>query len=164
MNPERISTRPVPGGSSTPENEGVPNEPLRVTGSLLIPAEELDWRFSRASGPGGQGVNTTDSRVQLRWDVAASAALTDQQRARLLSRLASRLVDGVVQVTAAETRSQRQNREAAQRRLAELVAAGLAPPPRSRRATKPTRGSVERRIAGKRRRSDVKRLRRDLGD
>jgi ribosome-associated protein len=142
----------------------MPTEPLRVTGSLLIPAEELEWRFSRASGPGGQGVNTTDSRVQLRWDVTASRALTEPQRARLLGRLATRLVDGAVQVTAAETRSQRQNREAAQRRLAEIVAAALAPPPRRRRATKPTRGSVERRIEGKRRRSDVKRLRRELGD
>jgi ribosome-associated protein len=142
----------------------MPTEPLRVTGSLLIPAEELEWRFSRASGPGGQGVNTTDSRVQLRWDVTASRALTEPQRARLLGRLATRLVDGAVQVTAAETRSQRQNREAAQRRLAENVAAALAPPPRRRRATKPTRGSVERRIEGKRRRSDVKRLRRELGD
>ncbi len=139
-------------------------EPLRVSGALVIPAEELEWRFSRASGPGGQGVNTTDSRVQLRWDVAASTALTPEQRDRLLSRLGTRLVDGVIQVTAAETRSQRQNREAAGRRLAELLAAGLAPPPRRRRQTKPTRGSVERRIAGKRRRSDVKRLRRDLSD
>jgi ribosome-associated protein len=135
-----------------------------VNASLMIPEAELEWRFSRASGPGGQGVNTTDSRVQLRWDVSASAVLTPEQRARVTARLSSRLIDGVLQVTASQQRSQRQNREAAARRLAELVAAALAPPPRPRRATRPTRGSNERRIAGKRRRSETKRLRRDTSD
>jgi ribosome-associated protein len=135
--------------------------PLRVSSTLEIPESELQWRFSRSSGPGGQGVNTTDSRAQLRWDIEASQALSDEQRARLLTRLAHRLTAGVLQVTASQQRSQLQNRDAAQRRLAEIVAAALAPPPRARRATKPTRGSVERRIAGKRRRSDIKRLRRN---
>ncbi len=138
--------------------------PLRINSSVVIPKHELQWRFSRSSGPGGQGVNTTDSRAQLRWDVATSSALTPEQRSRALARLGHRLVDGVIQISASEQRSQLQNRDAAEQRLAEIVAAALAPPPRSRRATRPTRGSVERRIAGKRRRSDVKRLRRDTDD
>ena len=138
--------------------------PLRVNASVVIPDQELQWRFSRSSGPGGQGVNTTDSRAQLRWDTAASTALSPEQRSRLVARLGTRLTDGVLQISASEQRSQLQNRDAAERRLVEIVAAALAPPPRARRATRPTRGSVERRIAGKRRRSDVKRLRRDTGD
>jgi ribosome-associated protein len=138
--------------------------PLQVNGSVVIPEAELQWRFSRSSGPGGQGVNTTDSRVQLRWDAASSLALTEDQRTRLLHRLAGRLVNGVLQVSASEQRSQLQNRDAAERRLVETVAAALAPPPRTRRATRPTRGSQERRIAGKKRRSDIKRLRRDTSD
>jgi ribosome-associated protein len=138
--------------------------PLRVNGSVVIPEHELQWRFSRSSGPGGQGVNTTDSRAQLRWDITGSAAVTEEQRLRLLGRLGTRLTDGVLQISASEQRSQLQNRDAAERRLVDLVAGALAPPPRSRRATRPTRGSVERRIAGKRRRSDVKRLRRDTSD
>jgi ribosome-associated protein len=137
---------------------------LRVNAAVVIPEQELQWRFSRSSGPGGQGVNTTDSRAQLRWDVASSSAVTEDQRTRLLGRLGNRLTDGVLQISASEQRSQLQNRDAAQRRLVDLVAAALAPPPRARRATRPTRGSVERRIAGKRRRSDVKRLRRDTTD
>ena len=134
--------------------------PLHVRGSVVIPEAELVWRFSRSSGPGGQGVNTTDSRVELRYDVARSTALTETQRARALERLAGRLVDGVLSVTASEQRSQLRNRETAQRRLALEVAAAIAPPPRVRRPTRATRASVERRIAGKKRRSEIKRLRR----
>lgn len=138
--------------------------PLRVNGSVLIPEAELQWRFSRSSGPGGQGVNTTDSRVQLRWDLSTSSALTEDQRERARQRLGPRLINGVLQISASEQRSQLQNREAAELRLAEIVAAALAPPPRARRATRPTRGSQERRIAGKKRRSDLKKLRRDTRD
>jgi ribosome-associated protein len=138
--------------------------PLRVNGSVVIPEHELQWRFSRSSGPGGQGVNTTDSRAQLRWDVANSSAISHDQRSRLLARLSNRLTNGVLQISASEQRSQLQNRDAAERRLVEIVGSALAPPPRTRHATRPTRGSVERRIAGKRRRSDVKRLRRDTSD
>ncbi|QGN59102.1 alternative ribosome rescue aminoacyl-tRNA hydrolase ArfB [Nostocoides sp. HKS02] len=134
--------------------------PLHVRGSVVIPEAELVWRFSRSSGPGGQGVNTTDSRVELRYDVANSTALSPAQRARALERLAGRLVDGVLSVTASEQRSQLRNRETAQRRLALEVAAAIAPPPRMRRPTRATRASVERRIAGKKRRSEIKRLRR----
>ena len=138
--------------------------PLQVNGAVTIPEAELQWRFSRSSGPGGQSVNTTDSRAQLRWDVAASTALTADQRVRVMQRLGARLIDGVLQVSSSEQRSQLQNRDAAERRLVEIVAAALAPPPRARRATKPTRGSTERRIAGKKRRSDIKKLRRDTSD
>ena len=138
--------------------------PLQVNGAVTIPEAELQWRFSRSSGPGGQSVNTTDSRAQLRWDVAASTALTADQRVRVMQRLGARLIDGVLQVSSSEQRSQLQNRDTAERRLVEIVAAALAPPPRARRATKPTRGSTERRIAGKKRRSDIKKLRRDTSD
>lgn len=123
---------------------------------LVVPAAELEERFTRASGPGGQGVNTTDSRVQLSWDVAATTALTDRQRERVLARLSSRLVDTVLTVDAAEHRSQRRNRAAARERLAALLREALAPPPPPRRATKRTRGSQRRRLAAKRRRSELK--------
>ena len=138
--------------------------PLEVSPSVTIPETELSWRFSRSSGPGGQGVNTTDSRVELLFDVSASAALSPIQRARALERLAGRLVDGVLAVTASEHRSQLRNRQAAERRLvAELVAA-IAPPRRARRPTRATKASVERRIAQKKRRANVKRLRRPDAD
>ena len=110
-------------------------------------------RFSRSSGPGGQGVNTTDSRVELSWDLGSSAVLTETQRARLLDRLGGRLVDGVLTVTASEHREQLRNRAAAERRLAALVAEGIHPPGPRRRPTRPTRGSQERRLAAKRARS-----------
>ena len=139
--------------------DAVPGD-LTVSASVVIPEAELSWRFSRSSGPGGQGVNTTDSRVELSYDVAASVALTEPQRRRALERLAGRLVDGVVTVAASEHRSQLRNREAAEERLVELVRAAIAPPPRPRRATRPTRASVERRIAEKKRRGETKRLRR----
>lgn len=138
----------------------VPHSGLAVSPALSIPEAELAWRFSRASGPGGQGVNTTDSRVELSWDVAASAVLSDSQRARLLERLDKRLVGGVLTVTASEHREQLRNRAAARTRLAALVAEGLAPPARKRRATRPTRGSQERRLAAKKQRTTTKQMRR----
>jgi ribosome-associated protein len=133
---------------------------LVVTGRVVIPASELAWRFSRSSGPGGQSVNTSDSRAELSWDLAASSALSPVQRERALSRLSGRLVDGVLTVAASEHRSQLRNRAAAEARLAAAVAGAIAPPPRQRRPTRPSRGSVERRIAGKKRRGEIKRLRR----
>jgi ribosome-associated protein len=133
---------------------------VRVSERLTIPAAELSWRFSRSSGPGGQGVNTTDSRVELSWDVAGSEALPPALRDRAVERLGRRLVDGVLTVTASEHRSQLRNREAAAARLAALVAGAIAPPARARRATRPSRGAVERRIADKKRRSQTKRNRR----
>ena len=133
--------------------------PLRVTRSVVIPERELTWRFSRSSGPGGQSVNTADSRVELSLDVARTSALGPIQRARVFERLSRRLVDGVLTVRASEHRSQLRNREAALERMAKILAGALAPPPPRRRPTKPTRGAVERRLADKKRRSRTKRLR-----
>lgn len=131
---------------------------LVVNDSVVIPDAELVWRFSRSSGPGGQGVNTTDSRVELTFDVAASTALSPAQKARALDRLGS----SEITIAASEHRSQLRNREAARQRLAQRIREAIAPPPKRRRPTKPTRGSVERRLAGKKRRSEVKRLRREI--
>lgn len=133
---------------------------LRVDARITIPESELSWRFSRSSGPGGQGVNTADSRVELLWDAANSAVLSPLQRERLSDRLAGRLVDGVLTIAASEHRAQLRNRDAARDRLAAIVAEALRPPPPSRRATKATRGSQERRLGAKKRRTDVKKLRR----
>jgi ribosome-associated protein len=123
---------------------------------LVVPAVELVERFSRSSGPGGQGVNTTDSRVELVLDVESSGAFSPTQRERLLTALAGRLVGGRLTVVASEHRSQLRNRAAARDRLADLLREGLAPPPPTRRATRPTKGSQRRRIEGKKRRSQVK--------
>ncbi|MEV5502445.1 alternative ribosome rescue aminoacyl-tRNA hydrolase ArfB [Nonomuraea fuscirosea] len=131
--------------------------PLVVNNSIVIPDVELCWRFSRSSGPGGQGVNTTDSRVELTFDVAATTALTPALKARAIERLGS----GTITIAASEYRSQLRNREAALHRLAQRLREAVAPPPKRRRATKPSRGAVERRIKSKKHRSDVKRLRRD---
>ncbi|MGH3980106.1 MAG: alternative ribosome rescue aminoacyl-tRNA hydrolase ArfB [Pseudonocardiaceae bacterium] len=133
---------------------------VHVHGSVVVPETELQWRFSRSSGPGGQSVNTTDSRVELSFDVAASSALSDAQRARVTQRLANRLVGGVLTIAASEHRSQRRNRDAAQARLAALLHDALAPDPPPRRATWPSRAARQRRVAAKRRRGEVKRLRR----
>jgi ribosome-associated protein len=136
-----------------------------VTGQLTfrgitIPASDLTWRFSRSSGPGGQSVNTADSRVELVFDVAGSAALPEPLRERLLARLGHRLVDGRLRIAASEYRSQHRNREAARSRLADLLTEASAPPPAKRRATRPTRGSKERRLSAKSQRSQTKSLRR----
>ena len=134
---------------------------LVVNKRLVIPARELQWRFSRASGPGGQGVNTTDSRVELLLDLEACSVLGPVRRARLLERLGSRLSDGCLRVVAAEERSQWQNRQAAMDRLSDLLREGLKPPPPSRKATRPGRGAVKRRLEAKKKRSDLKRQRRN---
>lgn len=127
---------------------------------LTIPDAELAERFSRASGPGGQSVNTTDSRVELRWDIASSTALSDEQRARLLDRLAPRLIDGVLAIVASEQRSQLQNRTAARARLQHYVSDALAPPPPARRAGSPSRRAKTRRVEAKRQRGELKITRR----
>jgi ribosome-associated protein len=134
--------------------------PLRVSRSVLVPEKELHWRFSRSSGPGGQSVNTADSRVQLSLDLTTTTAFGPRQRARVLQRLAERLVDGVLTVTAQEERSQLRNREIALERLADILGEAVAPPRRARRPTKPSQRAVERRIAAKKRRAETKRLRR----
>ena len=140
-------------------------EDLRVNNWLVIPAGELRERFSRSSGPGGQSVNTTDSRVELSFDIARSPSLPEREKNRALVRLAARLTDGAVTVAAETERSQLMNREAARARLAALLREAIAPPPPPRVPTKPTRGARERRLADKRRRAQTKRDRRyDAGD
>jgi ribosome-associated protein len=142
-----------------------PHRPgLRVSPGLTIPETELSWRFSRSSGPGGQGVNTADSRVELLWDAAASTALTPHQRDRILDRLSGRLVNGVLTIAASEHRAQLRNRDAARDRLVALVGEALRPPAPARRATKPSRGSKERRLTAKKQRTDVKKLRKPPRD
>jgi ribosome-associated protein len=126
---------------------------------LVIPPEELSWRFSRSPGPGGQSVNTTESRVELSFDLARSAALPLPLKERALAALAGRMTGGVITVTASEYRSQLRNREAAAGRLSALLTEATAPPPRPRRPTRPSRGARERRLADKQRRSEIKRLR-----
>jgi ribosome-associated protein len=135
-----------------------------VVRGTTIPADELSWRFSRSSGPGGQSVNTADSRVELVFDVAASTALPARLKERALKALAARLTDGTVTVTASEHRSQLRNREAAVSRLTELLTEATSPPPRPRRPTRPSRAAVERRLADKQHRSQTKRLRRATDD
>jgi ribosome-associated protein len=131
------------------------SEDLVVTSRLVIPADELRFRASRSSGPGGQGVNTTSSRVELRWDIASSRALDPEQRALALERLAARLTDdGVLILHGSEHRSQHRNREAVLARLRTLVADALEPE-RPRQRTRPTRGSVRRRLEAKRARGKL---------
>jgi ribosome-associated protein len=132
---------------------------LRVTDRVVIPAGELRERFSRSSGPGGQGVNTADSRVELSFDLGATASLPEPLRARALDRLAGRLVDGVLTIATSEHRQQLANREAARERLAEILREALAPPPPPRRPTRPSRAAKQRRLDEKRRRSQRKRER-----
>ncbi|MDQ4045981.1 MAG: aminoacyl-tRNA hydrolase [Actinomycetota bacterium] len=132
---------------------------LEVSPALTIPASELSWRFSRSSGPGGQHVNTSDSRVELSWNVGSSVALSDGQRLILLKRLGRRLIDGVITVTASENRSQLRNREIALAKLSDVVVKGIAPEAAPRRATKPTQGSKRRRLAAKEQRAATKRQR-----
>lgn len=147
--PRRISAT---GDLELPPSRGLPD-------GLTIPDSELVERFSRSSGPGGQSVNTTDSRVELSWDVAGSAALRDPQRARLLARLGARMSGGVLTISASEHRAQLQNRIAARTRLADLISAALVPP-RVRRPTRPSRAAKLARLDAKRRHGQLKASRR----
>jgi ribosome-associated protein len=135
-------------------------EDLRVNSWLLIPAAELHERFSHSSGPGGQSVNTADSRVELSFDVERSPAFPEWARARAVERLAGRLAGGVLTVAASEQRSQHANRQAARARLAGLLRDAVAPPPRPRIPTRPGRAANERRLEAKRNRAAIKRTRR----
>ena len=121
---------------------------------LIIPESDLEERFSRSSGPGGQSVNTTDSRVEVSLDLASCSALSETQRERAIGRLGRTLT-----VTASEHRSQHRNRVAARSRMADRLREALAPPPLKRVPTKPTKGSQRRRAESKKRRSQVKSLR-----
>ena len=141
-----------PGGEVTDD--------LEITRSLVVPAAELQWRFSRAGGPGGQGVNTTDSRVELRVNLWTLSTLSPAQLERMQVQLGHRLVDGVVSVTASETRSQLRNRRAARARMAALLRAAVLAETRTRRPTKATKGSHRRRLNAKKQRGQTKNLRR----
>lgn len=131
--------------------------PYVIRGSVSLPEAELMWRFSRSSGPGGQHVNTSDTQVELRFDLVNTRALPPVWKERALERLAGRLADGVVTVRASEHRSQWRNRETAAHRMAALLAEATAPPPRSRKTTRIPRGINERRLREKKRRADTKR-------
>lgn len=138
---------------------------LSVTPELAIPRAELQFRATRAGGPGGQHVNTSSTRIELLWDLARSTAVNEELRARLREKLASRLdADGMVRVVASDRRSQLQNREAAEERLVSLVRQALVVPKR-RRPTQPTRAAREARLSEKKRRGERKRnRRRDFDD
>lgn len=131
---------------------------------VTIPPDDLSWRFSRSPGPGGQSVNTTESRVELSYDLAGSDALSAALKERAVRALAGRLASGVVTVTASEHRSQLRNRQAAADRMSALLTEATAPPPRQRRPTRPSRAARERRLADKQRRAQVKRMRRASDD
>ncbi|PQP22984.1 alternative ribosome rescue aminoacyl-tRNA hydrolase ArfB [Rhodococcus opacus] len=141
-----------PGGEVTDD--------LEITRSLVVPAAELQWRFSRAGGPGGQGVNTTDSRVELRVNLWTLSTLSPSQLERMQVQLGHRLVDGVVTVTASETRSQLRNRRAARARMAALLRSAVLAENRTRHPTKATKGSHRRRLDAKKQRGQTKNLRR----
>ena len=136
---------------------------LVVGPALSLPLAELEYRASRSGGPGGQHVNTSSTRIELWWDVAGSAALTEEQRARLLTRLATRLDStGRLRLVSSGSRSQLRNREEVTERLRELVAAALRVP-KARKRTRPSRAAKAARLEAKRRRSAVKRERRPPG-
>jgi ribosome-associated protein len=131
-----------------------------VVGRLRIRPDELRFRFSRSGGPGGQNVNKRDTQVELLFDVANSPSLTSAQRERIMRKLASRIdADGVLRLNSSEQRTQGRNRDIAIERFGELLAEALKPDPPKRRATRPSKGAVDRRIAGKRLRGQTKRQR-----
>ena len=121
-----------------------------------LPERELTWRFSRSSGPGGQHVNTTDTRVELVWSLTSTEALSPAQKERVTRQLQSRLVGGEITIVSSQYRSQHRNREAARIRLEDLVTKALVPP-RPRHATKPSKAARQRRLDTKKRRGDLKR-------
>ena len=149
----------MPAPRTEPGGDLVVSPGPGIPAGLVLPAADLVERFSRSSGPGGQGVNTTDSRAELRFDVVAStglAGLTEAQQERVRSRLQPRMVGVEIIVVASEHRSQRQNRVAARVRLAALLREALAPPPPARRRTKPSRGAQQRRLTAKKQRGATK--------
>jgi ribosome-associated protein len=137
---------------------------LRVDDSLTIPAGELHWRFSHSGGPGGQGVNTADTKVELRFNLVATPSIPPHLKERALQRLGSRLVNGSLIVVASAYRTQLDNRKAAAAKLAVMLSRAIAEPLPERRPTRPTRGSVRARLEDKRRRGQLKQNRRDTDD
>ena len=138
---------------------GRPIGDLHVSAAVVIPAAELQWRFSRSSGPGGQNVNKVETAVELGFDLEGTGAIGPFQKQRLLERLGSRCVAGCLRVAVSEHRSQYQNRQLAMQRLADLLREALKPPPKLRKPTKPTRGAVKRRVDAKKQKSQVKQAR-----
>ena len=138
---------------------GRPIGDLHLSAAVVIPAAELQWRFSRASGPGGQNVNKVETAVELGLDLEGTSAIGPFQKQRLLERLGSRCVAGCLRVAVSEHRSQYQNRQLAMQRLGDLLREGLKPPPKLRKPTKPTRGAVKRRVEAKKQKSQVKQAR-----
>ena len=144
--------------------DGSDRSGLRINGKVVIPLTELVVRATKSGGPGGQHVNTSSTRVEVVWNVRTSSALTDAQRFRALTMLATRIDgEGNVRIVASDTRSQRQNRRLAEERLAEVVRRSLVVP-KVRRRTKPTRSSVENRLTEKKRQAGKKRDRRSRGE
>lgn len=137
---------------------------LRVDRTVTIPASELGWRFSHSGGPGGQGVNTADSKAELRFNLADSPSIPAYLKERALERLSARLVDGTLIVTSSAQRNQLDNRRTAAAKLAMILSAAMAPAPPGRRATKPSRRSVQARLDTKRRHGRLKQNRRNLDD
>jgi ribosome-associated protein len=135
---------------------GRPIGDLHVSAAVVIPAAELQWRFSRSAGPGGQNVNKVETAVELGFDLEGTSAIGPFQKQRLLERLGSRCVAGCLRVAVSEHRSQYQNRQLALQRLADLLREGLRPPPKLRKPTKPTRGAMKRRVEAKKQRSAIK--------
>jgi ribosome-associated protein len=141
-----------------------PPNVLQITPAVSLPLTELEYRASRSGGPGGQHVNTSSTRIEVVWDIAASPSLDEAQRARLLARLATRVDSaGRLRLVSSGSRSQLQNREEVTERLRAMVAAALAVP-KARKRTKPLRAAKARRLDAKRRRSDIKRTRRSRPD
>ena len=138
---------------------GRPIGDLHVSAAVVIPAAELQWRFSRSSGPGGQNVNKVETAVELGFDLEGTGAIGPFQKQRLLERLGSLCVAGCLRVAVSEHRSQYQNRELAMQRLGDLLREGLKPPPKLRKPTKPTRGAVKRRVDAKKQKSQIKQAR-----
>lgn len=134
--------------------------PLRVNGRVSIPRDEIELRVSRSGGPGGQHVNTSSTRVEVRWNLASSGALSDDEKARARDKLGARLdADGTLRVAASESRSQRRNRTRAEERLAELVRRALVVPKPRRHSVRPKRAN-EARLRAKRERAERKQGRR----
>jgi len=143
---------------------GNPFGDLMVGPSLIVPAKALRWNFSRSSGPGGQGVNTADSRVELSVHLPSLPGWPEPVLATAIERLAGRLVDGTLTVSASEHRQQIRNRDAARTRMASLLRAAVAPPGPRRRPTRPSAGARQRRMDSKRHRSEIKQARRAVSD
>lgn len=139
-----------------------PGDPLRVTGRLTLPADELETSYARSGGPGGQNVNKVESKVILRFSVRSSRTLSDAQRERLVERLPRLTTEGEVVIHASRYRDRERNLEDARERLSSMLRDALAQP-RARKATRPTRASKRRRLDSKRRRSEIKKSRKDTG-